>query len=185
MRVGHMLVSQIDLRSPVSTSATPSESRRIGRCWLQRRPYAGWNLRAAHCEGRAQGRRNLSNTAAQPGDARTSRTARFRRRRAQFSSSPAAAVTFGASQRVLAGVREATQPGPMAICDNGNAVVLPRKVAGHWTQPIAACHVIAGLVPHETSMTPRPELVEGVRPRTPSMIFRGIDMGSLRFATFN
>ena len=42
----------------------------------------------------------------------------------------------------------------MAICDNGNAVVLPRKVAGHWTQPIAAYHVIAGLVPHETSTTP-------------------------------
>ena len=54
-----------DLRFPVSTRATTSESTRIGRCWLQRGPYAGWNLWAAHRDGRAQGRRSLNTAAAQ------------------------------------------------------------------------------------------------------------------------
>ena len=57
---------------------------------------------------------------AQPGEIRTLRTARFRRRRARFCSSGATAVALGASRRVLVWARRPARAGTMAICVGRN-----------------------------------------------------------------
>ncbi len=114
-------------RSFQNTLRQHLRARRSTRAARPRRPFS-----VASAPGNASARRAA---AAQlllhiPGEARTSRTARFRRRRERRRSSQVAAVTFGFSRRALTGVGRPTRAGRTAISEGTNALSRPPTPAG-------------------------------------------------------